>query len=115
MQIFEECDTQAAQQLSHIHVFLKNSVELLFCGLVFQVVTGSCGSYIIVNQLAITPVVCPQGTAGPPQHHVLPGVPGAHVRGYRAGSGLEALLHTQQPHGGNKIHRWLTWPSEAAG
>lgn len=52
--------------------------------------------------------LCLQGTAGPPQRHVLPGVPGAHVRGCCAGSGLEALLHTQQSHGGLKVRRGLT-------
>lgn len=65
--------------------------------------------------MQITQVVCRQGAGGPPQRHVPPGVPGAHVRGGRSGSGLEALLHTQQPHGGNQIHGRLTRPSEGAG
>lgn len=62
----------------------------------------------VVTGSEITGLFCPQGPADPPQRHVLLGVPGAHVCGHGAGSGLEALLHTQQSHGGCKVHRRLT-------
>lgn len=62
---------------------------------------------IVVTGSELTGLFCPQGPAAPPQRHVLLGVPGAHVCGHGAGSGLEALLHTQQSHGGHKVHRQL--------
>lgn len=67
----------------------------------------TCIRSIVVTGSELTDLFCPQGPAAPPQHHVLLGVPGAHVCGHGAGAGLEALLHPRQPHGGHKIHRQL--------
>lgn len=53
----------------------------------------TCIRSIVVTGSELTDLFCPQGPAAPPQHHVLLGVPGAHVCGHGAGAGLEALLH----------------------
>lgn len=96
-------------------MFRKNSAERLLRRAGFSGCAVSRGLYININTTEVMSVLCPQRSADSPQRHVLLGVPGAHVRGYCAGSGLEALLHSQQSHGGSKVHRRLTRPSEGAG